>query len=370
MKYLCDSLFLLFLLLSCNNKSTNEIIHSYSLTIEDTYRESSLLSFFDSISLVQLETNEKSLINYIYKIREFDEKLFLWDISEESILIFGKKGNYINKVNNRGQGPEEYIRISDFEINKINKELEIIDPVNNLLISYDLNGIFKQKKKLPLLNSTYDQFLHPDSLFFIFWTQDKDNQLKVLRNEKQCFTFQGFPRISYSRNAFLFSDSLFLKELSDEIYVVKDNEVKLKYKITVNNYLPDLKTKKLPNSYDMNSQINFLKKINSSEIVDYKINSINESTDYIVLNIIRKNKIYFSLIDKKNGKSTTLSNSKEGILPIPLFMNNTYCIAVLTPENREYNGSLFEIISKEDQIILKKFSEENNPILIYFYFKK
>ena len=87
--------------------------------------------------LIQLETNDSLLFNgkasYLYVTSDY---LFVADLKQKIILRYDKQGKFINKINRKGQGPEEYITLANiyFNVNAI-----YVCDLTKILV-YDFNG--------------------------------------------------------------------------------------------------------------------------------------------------------------------------------------------------------------------------------------
>ena len=68
--------------------------------------------------LVRLETADSLLFNgkssYLYVVSDY---LFVADLKQKIILCYDKQGKFINKINRKGQGPEEYITLANIYFN-------------------------------------------------------------------------------------------------------------------------------------------------------------------------------------------------------------------------------------------------------------
>ncbi|TXE07548.1 6-bladed beta-propeller [Algoriphagus aquimarinus] len=60
-----------------------------------------------SIKLIQLETNDRSLLSGVLDIKMFNEKIYVSDASRR-ILIFNQDGKFVKVLGKRGEGPGEY----------------------------------------------------------------------------------------------------------------------------------------------------------------------------------------------------------------------------------------------------------------------
>lgn len=60
-----------------------------------------------SLKLIQLETNENSLLTGVLDIKLFHEEIYVSDASRR-ILIFDQEGKFLKVLGKRGEGPGEY----------------------------------------------------------------------------------------------------------------------------------------------------------------------------------------------------------------------------------------------------------------------
>ncbi len=62
-----------------------------------------------------LETKEESLLGEISKIDICDDTIVVLD-KNSNVLLFDPAGNFINRVSQNGNGPEEYVGLNNFFI--------------------------------------------------------------------------------------------------------------------------------------------------------------------------------------------------------------------------------------------------------------
>lgn len=148
------------------------------ITLGNERNEPILLStIFPSYRLIELETNENSLIGKDTKIIKQDSLFFIRSINE--ILVFNNDGKYLKKLSARGAGPEEYTNIRDFDI--VNDKNEIWICTDNRSISkYDLNT-FDFKGKLSFDFGMFSFKYLGDNLF-ISNTSDEDGIFKIINS--------------------------------------------------------------------------------------------------------------------------------------------------------------------------------------------
>jgi len=259
-----QSLFLFsFLILYVANSCKRDVIRlnesdilSYkdiiSLFVRPNNDTIDIYQFIDSIYYVKLEFLDESIIGHINKIIIFDNRIFVLDGQTSSIFIFDIKGKYISKICKIGNGPGEYNRLDDFDIDRENQNIIITDLLTYWNIRYDINGNFISRKKIPLSieglaslsNGQFvsfsnfrsnTQFLEPEyNLLYL------DSMMQI---EKGYFQYQSSyfhnPSIKFygtqSGPFYKLGNELhFHYKMKNEIYIINQDGVFLKYQFDFN----------------------------------------------------------------------------------------------------------------------------------------
>lgn len=71
----------------------------------------------DSVRYIKLETNEQCLLGYIKKLELYEGKIFIQDANGH-VYVFDDTGHFLNKIGVRGRGPEEYLGMINFYLDK------------------------------------------------------------------------------------------------------------------------------------------------------------------------------------------------------------------------------------------------------------
>lgn len=111
------------MLLSCSNsKSTEGLL---TIEIPDTIDpQLSLTDISSSIQVIQLETNDKSLLNFIQDVKQNDGKLYVVDLAGR-ILVFDIQGRFLYQLGKQGNGPGEYSYVSSFSVDEASEQFFI-----------------------------------------------------------------------------------------------------------------------------------------------------------------------------------------------------------------------------------------------------
>jgi len=94
----------------------------------------------DSISYIQLETSDISLLGEIRSVRYKNGVFYVQDRSN-SIFLFDLQGNFISKFNQFGQGPGEYVFIHSFDVGE-SGDIHILDLYLKKMLAYNASFEF------------------------------------------------------------------------------------------------------------------------------------------------------------------------------------------------------------------------------------
>jgi hypothetical protein len=139
------------LLISCqtNKKKTQEIAVNDNLQVIDVdnakEEDKILLSdLFSSVKTIILETKDDILLGKINGIQVYKDLIFVMDSRRNiGVYIFNKEGKFIRKIGNRGMGPGEYLKISDFTIDEDNENIYLMDCDAKKIYKYKITGKFE-----------------------------------------------------------------------------------------------------------------------------------------------------------------------------------------------------------------------------------
>lgn len=111
------------------------------------------------VRYIPLETTDHSLIQGVHKMATSEDKIVICDLAQNTIFIFDKDGHYINSINKKGPGPQDYSTIHNFAVDFQKKEIYICDyQLKYRILTYSFNGEFIRESKL-------DQKIWPSTLY-------------------------------------------------------------------------------------------------------------------------------------------------------------------------------------------------------------
>ena len=172
--------FLLVLVSSCRRSSTiNTPNGEYKMIDcqEINGGKFKLSSIASSFSVIPLETNDSCLIGGISKLEFYDGKIFVLDkMHSARLYVFDTQGEYKFAIGKRGSGPNEYMQINDFSIDK-EKNLIYVLCDKKKLFTYSLSG---QSLGTITLDFFADAMEYQKNQLHFVWTVSWDNNSRFL----------------------------------------------------------------------------------------------------------------------------------------------------------------------------------------------
>lgn len=137
----------LFFIFACGNRRMNNVVMD-SLNVEVSLSpQSVLLSEIADFSTLALPTSDSLLIGRIDKIHSNSEFIVVSDVS--SLYKFTYDGTFVGRISKRGAGPDEYLSIDDFLMDKDGNALILSRNMKSLLL-YSWDGKLLKKINLGL----------------------------------------------------------------------------------------------------------------------------------------------------------------------------------------------------------------------------
>jgi hypothetical protein len=371
-------LFIGSLFIACSNKKNS----ADSGIVIDLEQETSVCvsDLFESIDVVQLETNEDCLIQAINKIIFHTNRYYILDEKQQKLLCFDSVGKFLFKIDQKGQGPEEYVHISDFNIDPYEQTLLLLEPWGNLF-TFDLEGRFISKIKLPEEILAYNEVhsLNKDTLLFVSlnkYTLVTYSKITNSITDKQYDEAKGcvFHPIN---KTYRYNNQLFYSPTpTNDIRNLSKNTVfswdfgkmnnsqkqikKIKKIIQSEEDCPDMMKRQQPRDFVREGLINY-KITGNYETSRYKICSL----DCGYLNF------RYVFFDKQANKANVFEKTKEGIQFLKFyFAEESIIVSDLPGLPFEYKFYDKSILSEEQQKIIDSYMDDFNPFIIKYNLKQ
>jgi hypothetical protein len=346
------------ILAGCSNV---QIQKNDTINLENCVENASVIQasdIIDNIQYVALETTDKSLLGGFKKIIPTKDYFFIQD--SYMLYIFGRNGQFISRIGNKGQGQEEYVELSDFDIDDHN--IYILDDVrSNILVysyenkflrsirlnSYDISNIVKTRDGFigyqdPLINKKQYGKSAPDLILFDESGKEKSILHYRTINIKSMPPFLHPPVLKKCKDKILY-----YPPFQDTIFAVAENETKIvpefilnkgKYAISTDD-VGDLESQR--KAYERGIVIRHFE-INDKWLILYC--GSNDVEMY-----------FYNLSTKEITHVSEIVNDIDGILKIfPVCLMENQIAEILPP---------FELIeANKVPISVKNIKEDDNPV--------
>jgi len=237
---------LIFCLLACNEQVKEKDINRIRVTIRNSELKTS--EIFTAAIPIRLETKEHSLLQDISKAYLSENYLFIK--SGHALFLFNREGSFIRKIEKQGSGPTEYNRLSDFDIDDINKEIYVLDKGLQKVLVYDFEGEYKRGNTIGIW-ATKILNLGSDINYVYSGNEDSpDNKNKISIYSGSTLE-NSFSQIDERKKGYLHVNSnqnfyrnengeiLFFEAFNDTIYNLSEQMLSPKYVINYEKGVPD-----------------------------------------------------------------------------------------------------------------------------------
>lgn len=394
--YRISLLVIVIFMSSCiKNKQTTELLIGDSQGIRISAKDNVLKTakydtFLTNLKFVKLETAHNCLIGgEIRNVKIDNDLIFILD-NNTNLFIFESNGKFLRKIGQRGNGPGEIMRISNFFLNKELKEIGLFDISKNTILIFDYEGNFiKNIKFNQRLNVKEIEFISNDELLVEFLNtkhndaSDSENRYNYgivnLANKSIKERFIPFlvrlnipvvnRKLMRVANEQAFMTTLF----SSTLYKYDSNLNKLEklFELIPNN---DLKTIS-SSTFDDKQSEDFMDIVQYTYKNNYSqgINQIILTSNYLYLNYwAEKGKlqnIVFNLETQKNFEfnldNKLLTELDNDIFDFSTFNSNSTVIKILQSGYLISNKEKYKPIKGLYKSI-EELNEEDNPILLLY----
>jgi len=391
------------------NSKEKRIIDLDKATYPDTAFLGSRL--YKSVKIIPLETNESCLIGDIDKIQVIDNYVLIMDASiAKSLYVFDREGRFIRKIGSVGQGPGEYVSISDFTVDRENKTVYIEDGRLPRIHKYDLaTGKFIQTITLERSANAGSAYIHhfvhiggnlyASSVFynhspnnFMLFTIDessgkeKNNFLNVMEYSMGFSNVYGnnIPdRSFFSREN---GDAIFVRPMMSHIIEIRKDGVFSLFELKGKNLLTPSDAKRLFETYSIKDIAN------RDPMAMFKINKYVQIPTYIekgetiIMDMIIGMTCHRVVINKRTNEvcvykswfDDLLFRKKEGSRTFVFGCADSDGVYFRTSSRRSNGVPELQELYKAgalspDVIGLEKIMElkdDDNPVLLYYEFKE
>lgn len=387
MKKIINTFFFIAFLMSCNEGKSITDVGVETINVKGAFNKYPVEDFIESVKIIPLETNDLSLISQIRKIVSNNNKWYISEFNDSPIKVYSKNGNYITSIGKKGQGPGEFIQITDFSVNNDtvnifawsgNRKWIRMLPNNTFLYETDMNFPFSECLLMDngkhllhvgngIVSNEMSNYLYSiDRSFRVldrFFIKESPTDLPYAFYQKHFASGLG-DEILYRRD---YNDTLF--------YVNKKMDIIPKYKLDFGNVWY------FQNFLKDNRGKNFMEIHYEFEKNGYpKFLVFTQSPNHVLMKYTRNEKgqdvNYVTIYEKTTKETYNFKEEKTSLLSLITSIqgydgNSFYGVVAVTDllelvQGNEAQNPLFKDIIES----LKKLDDMDNPVLVIFNLKR
>lgn len=343
---------------------------------------------FDSIRVVPLETSDSVLLTGADRVEVRDGDIYV--LNRSRVYRFDSCGNFKNSIGRIGQGPGEYRYAYDFDFNPESGNIFLLSPFGTAY-EYNIDGEFIEPHELPA-QPNYQRLRRMKDGKWMGWTFSfyGEDPISVMSEDlEECHLI---PKLDFhavnvgwdTPNFFTYDSVLYMSPIYDQtIYKITsdtivpaytwdfgegnnlDEAVLAKYDVEVSND-PMVNNERQKAFYkDMGVKFSLSSAaLNNGFIFQKLVETVETDENFMYL---RKPRAWFIFHNRNTGKNIVGTQIGEGMMRgRVLEMNDDYLIMKMPWDDL----SLYEEFLPEGMTLADINPDDDNPMLVKYYFKK
>lgn len=383
------------ILLGCNDpQAESEITDSGLYKINVPLEEFGNDNYVESVKYIFLD--QEYLIGRIGRVLFFNNKIYIHDEMAGHLVVFSNEGKYLFHINNKGRGPMEYIKLTDFTIDGNKKVILIYDSYGHKILTFSIDKHkFVDEKKIdfhPIAFAWGADHLYFYNPYTINYPRNEKYHYSLIRTNPELKGEKRYFKVDEKMGSFLsnpnpkgffYGNSLYFQNRFENVI----------YKLNKENV-------------DAHCEILFAENSDYKHAVEDAISKGTRNTDryhncaaeimkycenkyFITFKYSRNKKIYYVIFSKDANKViyhksklelSPISSMEKGIpfIVFPSYSNNDIFVSHIPNElmmyfrkDKIFIQSLEENI-KDLQLIAKirKYDANSNPVLAFYKFSQ
>jgi hypothetical protein len=327
---------------------------------------------------IKLETTQESVFGHVTRLRVGAGRIFILDKDNaKGLFVFSLEGKYLFKIDQRGNGPGEFVTPNDFFVDTIKKTISIYDTDMRILHYYDWQGKYTHKHQ-------FDSWLYAccplDSnvfaLDFIKRARNTNNFHLLLKDQENNTIFKYKPlknNYEFANNDHIafyqgFDRILYVPVRCDTIFELSNIGI-------VQGIYVNFGKHKLPENFmDGVSASQQARKLLDSEYF-YNIKDVVETEDFIAFECMYASIGMFFIYNKNINKVYNALPFYPGALAnygkYFAGIQESYDIHnILKNMPSDYLADYRQAIGEENWSLFENIDESDNPIVCFYEIKK
>lgn len=226
---------------ACNNNKETDVEIIIPIDTNQAQQDFPFLEKFHFSKMIPLETGSHCRISDITRVFSVDSLFIIWDQKSSLLLVYNFDGLYMNHIGQKGGATNEYIKISDVNLNYETQSIYLLDNASHKILEYSYTGEYKNSISLPAWSNGF--LLSGHNLWLESNGQNRQKKMLLCIDkttddiDKSFFSFPRDERIPiYTEKAFIQSkyNSLFASPYLNTIYKIKESDIHPYIKLAFN----------------------------------------------------------------------------------------------------------------------------------------
>jgi hypothetical protein len=331
------------------------------------------------IEILNLDCKE-AIFGFANKIIRYKNRIFLLDMGQtNSVVIYDTLGNFVNQIDKRGQGPNDYIQLFDIFINHEDETLNLVSFADYKILKHDLDGNIIRVEKMPKMFfrivKTKDGYIGDVNNL----SQDKPYKLWTFSNEMELQ--EGFFELDPSWDSKAMAGQIFstykdriyyTTPMDFNIYALKDGKFSIAYTFDFGKWA-------LPETYrEYDKYERLLETGDGEKVYILDINKFQETQNYLIAKVVHQSKPRMCIYNKQTKKTYLASlwapKDKYAFdFGNIIGMDETAIYALIEPSDlKQFRDDFESQYPEQTKRLREKFSyidEEGNPFLVIYSIK-
>ncbi len=311
------------------------------------------------------ETSLDCMCHQFSKVKHFANRWYILDFKLKKLIACDSYGNPIRKIGERGNGPEEYINIADFDVS-VKGFIYCIDGQLDKLFIYNPDYSVRKVLKLPFEADAIQVMDNGDILFGLSsWNKGKGKGFKLMLtdnnlNKKYAFlSYDEYKDDNYWISTYSFTKHgkaiAYNQPIDNNIYIIPSEKTD-----SIQSYMFDFGLRNVPNEHKKNIERNL------DEFEHYTLlkSPIVATDDYVAGTLLDGRKTKFFIFDIKNNISYEGKELEEYDDSQLIGYSEPYIISAIEPmmelpEDCTYPDSVKKHLLHEGRVIVLRQLHSN-----------
>jgi hypothetical protein len=341
------------------------------------------------VKILNLDCEEAIFSDRLDKIIRHRNRIYLLDTRQTySVFIYDTLGNFVSQIDGFGQGPNEYIQLSDIFINHEDETLNLVSRSDSKLLKYDLDGKIIRVEKTPkwftrllktedgYLGDVENDYFQNEDRPYNLWTLSNSLELKngFFEMDPTWFSKQTGSRSWFSR----YNGIIHYTAVMDfNIYSLKDGIFSTAYHL-------DFGKRAWPEEYREYKKYEDLLNGDGRKLYILNIDHFQETRNHLIAEVIYRYQPRMCIYNKNTGKTYVAMEENcedEYFIPFGNIIStdeNAIYALIDASQMKFYWEGRNEYVDLEarypEQVkrLREKFphfDEEGNPFLVIYYIR-